>query len=399
MTRPIRVLELRSAVGAGGGPDKTIIAGAAASDPRRYAVTVCYLQDLRDNRFSVAERAQAAGVDFIAVEEQHSFDLAVWPALLRIVRERQIDIVHSHDYKTDLLALALARRTGIIPLATVHNWCGRSLRERLFYYPADKRLMRFFPIVIAVSSPIRVELERMGVPRSRIRTLPNGVDAGAFRRDCAVAEEARLTLGASPGDFVIGAVGRLEAEKRYDLLIEAAGELHDWGRAVRVVIIGEGSERPRLEALAAERGFGSADRCRLPGHRTDVSRVCQGFDVFVQSSDDEGTSNALLEAMALEVPIVATAVGGTSDLVTDGIHARLVPPGDEAALAEAIEYTMIDRDATTARVRRARARVEGPLSFAARNRSLEEIYEELVAERASAAGRLTYDESRRGAFV
>jgi hypothetical protein len=219
---------------------------------------VCYLQDQRDDRFSIGARAESAGVDFVPVEERHSFDPAVWPALLRIVRDRRIDVVHAHDYKTDLLALALARRTGIVPLATVHNWCGRSLRERLFYYPADKRLMRFFPLVIAVSTPIRNELLRLGVPPSRIRMLVNGVDVAAFTRDPEVVAEARATAGASAGDWLIGAVGRLEAEKRYDLLIEAAAELRERGRAVRVAIVGEGSERPRLEALAAERGFGRA---------------------------------------------------------------------------------------------------------------------------------------------
>jgi glycosyltransferase involved in cell wall biosynthesis len=390
MSAPIRVLELRSARGAGDGPDKTIVAGAAASRRDRYAITVCYLQDQRDDRFSIGARAESAGVDFVPVEERHSFDPAVWPALLRIVRDRRIDVVHAHDYKTDLLALALARRTGIVPLATVHNWCGRSLRERLFYYPADKRLMRFFPLVIAVSTPIRHELLRLGVPPSRIRMLVNGVDVAAFTRDPEVVAEARATAGASAGDWLIGAVGRLEAEKRYDLLIEAAAELRERGRAVRVAIVGEGSERPRLEALAAERGFGFADRCWLPGHRADVARVCQGYDVFVQSSDDEGTSNALLEAMALEVPIVATNVGGTSDIATDGFDARLVPPRDVLALADVIEQTLVDREATAVRVRNARQRVEGPLSFAARNRALERIYEELVTNGAGATRRLAF---------
>jgi glycosyltransferase involved in cell wall biosynthesis len=387
---PIRVLELRSACGAGGGPDKTIIAGAAGSDRGRYAITVCYLQDRRDDRFTVADRARAAGVDYVPIEERHSFDPAIWPALVRLVRQRRIDVIHAHDYKTDLLALALARRTGSIPLATVHNWCGRSLRERLLYYPADKRLMRFFPVVIAVSTPIRAELERLGLAASRIRMLVNGVDVSAFRRNPQTAVEARVTLGASPGEAVIGAVGRLEREKRFDLLIEAAAALRERGRAVRVAIIGEGSERTRLEALAAERGFGIADRCMLPGHRVDVARICQGFDVFVQSSDDEGTSNALLEAMALEVPIVATRVGGTADLVTDGVHGQLVAPRDVASLANAIERTIIEREATTIRVRNARARVEGPLSFETRNRTLERIYDELVSQRAAAASHLAF---------
>ena len=384
MSEPIRILELRSARGSGGGPDKTILAGAAASDPSRYAVTVCYLRDGRDQTFSIGTQAAAMNIDFAAVAERHSFDWGVWPALRRLVVERGIDIVHSHDYKTDLLALLLAWRTGAIPLATVHNWCGLTARERLLYYPADKYLLRAFPLVIAVSQQIREELERCRVRPERIQTLPNGVDVVKFRRESAVAASARAELGMAPEHVVIGAVGRLEGEKRYDVLIDAMAALRHRCPQLRLVVVGEGSWRPRLEALAAQSGL--QNRCTLLGYRRDVVRVSQAFDLFVQSSDDEGTSNALLEAMALEIPIVATDVGGTSELITDDVHALLVRPGDVRALAAAVEQTVARPFSTRMRVRAARERVEGPLSFAARNDALEAIYERLIASHAPRAG-------------
>lgn len=385
MSAPIRILELRSARGSGGGPDKTILAGAAASDPSRYAVTVCYLRDGRDETFSIGTHAAAMKIDFTAVPERHSFDWAVWPALRRLVVERGIDIVHSHDYKTDLLALLLAWRTGAIPLATVHNWCGLTARERLLYYPADKYLLRAFPLVIAVSRQIREELERCRVRPERILTLLNGVDVVKFRRDSAVAASARAELGVAPEHVVIGAVGRLESEKRYDVLIDAVAALRNRFPLLRLALVGEGSWRPRLEALVAQHGL--QKRCTLLGYRRDVVRISQAFDLFIQSSDDEGTSNALLEAMALEIPIVATDVGGTSELITSDVHALLVRPGDVSALASAVEQTVAHPASTRARVRAARERVEGPLSFAARNRALEAIYERLIASRASRTGR------------
>ena len=385
MSVPIRILELRSARGSGGGPDKTILAGAAASDPSRHAVTVCYLRDGRDETFSIGTQAAAMNVDFAAVDERHSFDWAVWPALRRLVVERGIDIVHSHDYKTDLLALLLAWGTGAIPLATVHNWCGLTARERLLYYPADKYLLRAFPLVIAVSRQIREDLERCWVRPERIQTLLNGVDVVKFRRDPAVAASARAELGVAPEHVVIGAVGRLEGEKRYDLLIDTMAALRHRCPQLRLVLVGEGSWRPRLEALAAQ--YGLQNRCTLLGYRRDVARVSQAFDLFVQSSDDEGTSNALLEAMALEIPIVATDVGGTSELISDDVHALLVRPGDVKALAAAVEQTVSRPFSTRMRVRAARERVEGPLSFAARNHALEAIYERLIASPAPGARR------------
>src|SRR6188472_4414588 len=101
MSNPIRVLELRSVRGTGGGPEKTILLGAARSDRSRYAVTVCYIRDLRDDVFHIDGRATELGVDYVEVRERHSFDWRIWPELRRLVRERRIDIVHSHDYKTN----------------------------------------------------------------------------------------------------------------------------------------------------------------------------------------------------------------------------------------------------------------------------------------------------------
>ena len=98
---PIRILELRSVRGTGGGPEKTILLGAARSDPARFAVTVCYIRDARDEVFSIDKRAAAMGVDYEEVVERHSFDPSVLGAIGSLIRRRRIDIVHAHDYKTD----------------------------------------------------------------------------------------------------------------------------------------------------------------------------------------------------------------------------------------------------------------------------------------------------------
>lgn len=375
---PIRVLELRSVRGTGGGPEKTIINGAAQSDPRAVVVTVCYLRDRRDQVFAMEERARAAGVDYVEVLESHSFDPRVWPRLRRLVRERRIDIVHAHDYKTDFLALALARAEAVVPLSTVHGWSGISFRETALYYPADRWLLRFFPRIIAVSSPIRRSLERSGIEPARITIVPNGIDPEAFRRDREHDLGAREALGLDRSAVVVGAVGRLEGEKRYDLLLDAVAVLHYDRPELRVVFVGIGSQEAELRARAARLGI--AHVCVFAGHRTDVAEVYHAFDLFVQSSDTEGTSNAVLEAMALEVPIVATAVGGTTDLVTSR-EAMLVPRRDVPALTAAITRTLDDRAASDARARAARARIERELSFAARMQAVERIYAELVERR------------------
>src|SRR4030095_11696763 len=236
-TFPIRVLELRSVRGTGGGPDKTILLGTAKTDTRRFDVTVCYIRDLRDSVFQMHERARDLGTTYTEVIERHSFDPGILPQLTRLIRERRIDIVHAHDYKTDFIAWLLARRTSIVPMATVHGWIRNSWREQV-YYAVDTRLLKRFPAVVAVSGPIRDTLLAHGAAPERVHRIPNGIDQNVFRRVRGRREAIRHLLGINAGEFVLGAIGRLEAEKRFDLLLAVAARLPT---ETRVPIVGEGS--------------------------------------------------------------------------------------------------------------------------------------------------------------
>src|SRR5262249_11064586 len=207
----------------------------------------------------------------------------------------------------------------------------------------------------------------------------------AFDADGSIAAGVRRAVGFSPDDIVIGSVGRLEPQKRFDLLIDACARLQRQWPRLRLVIAGDGSERARLEARAADRlAPGTWLFC---GHTGDVARLHHALDVFVQSSDYEGTSNAVLEAMALETPIVATAAGGTAEMIENGVHGLVVGCGDPMPLATAISQTLLDAPATAGRVAQARARVETALSFDERVATVERIYADLAAICPRPAGR------------
>jgi glycosyltransferase involved in cell wall biosynthesis len=383
LERPIRILELRSVRGTGGGPEKTILFGAAKSDPARFAVTVCYIRDRRDPVFAIDTHAARLPVDYVEIRERHSFDPSVWTALRQLIRERGIQIVHAHDYKTNLLARLVSLVEPIVPLSTVHGWTGHSTRERLLYYPLDKRVLSWFPKLMAVSDEIRHELLRYGARPDRTVTVLNGIDHDAFGRDRTRRPAIRRRLGFGDADIVIGGVGRLEPQKRFDLLIDVFAGLRSRHPRLKLVIVGGGSLRSALQAQVAQLALG--DSCRLLGHRTDVADIHHALDLFVQSSDYEGTPNAVLEAMALETPIVATDVGGTAQLVRHGIDGLIVEPAHGNALASAIEMALMETQLTSGRVASARRRVENELSFEARMRAVERVYEELVRARWGAA--------------
>ena len=379
MSAPIKVLELRSVFGTGGGPEKTILLGAAHSDPSRYDVTVCYIRDERDQVFGIDGWAQSLPIRYEELRERHSADPRAWRSLRRLIVEGGFDVVHAHEYKTDVMAWALCRGTRATPLATAHGWTGHSSKERRLYYPIDRWVLARYPRVIAVSSEIRNVLVASGTAPERIDVITNGIDPERFRPEPGVGQQVRDDLGLPRDAVVVGAVGRLEPQKNFPLLLRTFAALAADRPALRLCLVGDGSLREVLRREA--RTLGIADRCVMTGHRTDVARMYQAFDVYVQSSDYEGTPNTVLEAMALEAPVVATAAGGTADIARDGQDAWIAAVGDEAALRSSLRDALDNPDERRRRASEARSRVETELSFARRMSRMEAVYDALVAAR------------------
>ncbi len=376
---PVRVLALRSVDGAGGGAESILLRTGAELDPHQVRMTVGCIRSAGDAAYDFDRRAAALGLDYCEVVQQSILARGVLDALRRIVAERQIEVVDAQDYKAAFFAFRLARQMGVIPMATLHGWSGHHWRERLVYYPAERLLTARFPLAVAVSDEIRRTLVRWGCRSERVHVLGNGIDPEQFRRTTATTAQIRAALGIAPTELVIGGVGRLETEKRFDVLLEAVARLAPHRPELSLMLVGEGSRRVALEQQITRLGL--AGRCRLLGHRRDVRDVYQAMDVFVQSSDHEGSPTVVVEAMALEVPVVATDVGGTRALVEHGVHGLLVPRRDPTAMAAAIADTLERRDATACRVAAARTRAETELSFDVRTRTLERLYCGLVAGR------------------
>ena len=375
---PIRVLELRAVTGQGGGPEKTLLNGAAQADPLRLAVTLCFMRRPNPEPLWVKARAAQLGVDYVEIVDRHPLEPKTWPTLLRLVRDRGIHIVHSHDYKANFYARLLARHAEVAAVATAHGWTGSTLRELLLYYPADRRLLAGFAKVIAVSGEIGNRLIDAGADARRIEVLLNGIAPSTTAPPGSTRDELRAEWGFTRGERVIGTVGRLERQKRVDLLIEAFVAVRRLHAEARLLIVGEGDLGAALRRQAESAGV--ASDCRFLGYRHDVDRVLTGIDLYVQSSAYEGSANAVLEAMLVGAPVVATAVGGTAELLTHGVHGLLVDPGDLPGLQSAIEAVWSDPEAAARRARAAQERARGELSFARRERRLLEIYEDVLAQ-------------------
>jgi glycosyltransferase involved in cell wall biosynthesis len=296
-------------------------------------------------------------------------------ALLKVCREHNVRIWHGHDYKTNALGLALRPFHKMKLVTTVHGWVHHTARTPL-YYKIDRFCLKRYERVYCVSPDLVDACRAAGVKERNLVLLENGIDTAEYTRGQTTAE-AKAELNLSADQLHVGAVGRLEPEKAFDLLIRAVHQLNAAGVGCRLTIVGEGHDRPRLEGLVAELGL--ADRVSLPGWQSDVRRWFEAMDVFALSSRREGLPNVLLEAMALGVPCVATNIAGIPRLIEDGASGRLIPPDDLPALVAAL-MEVLTSEAARERFRAAgRTTIETRYSFAARMRTLAAEYNRLLA--------------------
>lgn len=271
-------------------------------------------------------RLEALGVTVTRVVVAGRDYLREYRLLRALIAEVQPQLVHTHGYRADVIAGALARARQIPTVSTAHGFTGGGLRNRL-----NERIQRFAlrraNAVIAVSAPLAEHLASVGVSRDRIHCVPN-----AFTTPLASVTrlEARQRLGIARDALVAGWVGRLSREKGADLMLDALAHLDpSW----RLSIVGDGAERDALQRQA--RILGIADRITWHGLVENAGSLLTAFDAFVLSSRTEGTPITLFEAMYASVPIVATRVGGVPDVINSS-HAILVPSGEPEMIARAL---------------------------------------------------------------
>lgn len=264
-----------------------------------------------------------------------------------LCRHFRPDVVHTHGFRSDVLDADVAHRLGLPTITTVHGPSRMGGMASLYEF-LQRKVMWRFDAVVAVSRPIAERVRSDGVPDNRIHIVPNACaeNVGGLDR-----RTARRALGL-PGDgFVVGWVGRLIPAKGVDVFLRALTVLNDF--PVLASIVGDGIERLALEERA--RSFGLNGRITFHGSVENAAEIFPAFDLFVLSSRTEGTPITLLEAMAADVPIVATRVGGVPDVISDK-EGLLVPSEDPVALGAAIRTVYSDRQAAHERAVAARRR-------------------------------------------
>ncbi len=280
-----------------------------------------------------------AGIRVASFPRQGSRDLSRIRALARFLRSERPALVHSFLVAANAYAYGACRLSGAGPLV-VSSRTSMPIARRLSR-ALHAWVFRRADAVIANSVAVRdFTASYYGVAAGSIRVIPNGVAIEAFQPRPEAAAALRRRAGAGPGDLLVGTLGRLSREKNVALFVSMAGEIARTVPAARFLIAGDGPERRRLEEMA--RALSVSERAFFAGAGEDVASVLGAMDLFVATSDTEGMPNAVMEAMAASLPVVATRVGGTEEVLADGTAGRLVPPGDLAPLVEAVEGLLRD---------------------------------------------------------
>jgi glycosyltransferase involved in cell wall biosynthesis len=323
-----------------------------------------FLQQLRKHGFHAEELKHNAPHFRAAIRE-----------VAQKLCQLQADVLCCHGYKADLLGWLAARRLGVPIVAISRGWTWATLKVRI-YEGLDRLSLHRMDRVVCVSDGQAAKVRRVGVPQARVRVIRNAIAGDRFGLPDPGRRRYLENLFPRLPKSIIGAAGRLSPEKGFGNLVEAAQRVVAANADVGFVIFGEGPLRDtltgRIEAL------GLSDRVVLAGFRADLDCLLPSFDVIALPSDTEGLPNIVLEAFAGRVPVVATAVGGTPEVVEEGISGYLVPRRDPVRLAQRLLELAGDDKKRQRMGMAGYHRVRTRFTFESQSRQYQALFGELV---------------------
>jgi glycosyltransferase involved in cell wall biosynthesis len=314
------------------GPGKTIIETAcAATADFTHKVGLFMLERETSNVYY--DTAVRRGVEVLPIRSGHQFDPRIINTILGVVKRHRIDIIHSHEYKSDLLAWAVSRLRRIPVMTTIHGWIRNDLKRKL-YIRAGQSVLPSFDRVVAVSNQTRASILEAGVPEHKVAVIHNGIVTEHYQPGDFARGFLRRQYGVPDDAMLIGYVGRLSPEKGQADLLAAAAQLLPSRPGVWLALIGDGPDKARLQRQAETLGI--SGRVLFTGHIHDARPVFRDLDILALTSHTEGFPNVVMEALCMDTPVLATDVGGTREIIEDGVTGVLLPPHSPAQIAEGL---------------------------------------------------------------
>jgi glycosyltransferase involved in cell wall biosynthesis len=355
-----------------GGPERQMLGLARALTPRVLTHFLSFREGGRCQTF--LDTVREAGFQTHALKYDTPWLRAATREVAGLLAELDVNVLCCHGYKADVIGCLAARRCGIPIVGVSRGWTAENLKVRIYEW-LDRRFLRWLDRVVCVSEGQAAKVSRAGVETSRIAVIRNAIDTHRFaQRDQSYLRELHGHFP-TPRRVIIASAGRLSPEKGFDVHLESAARVMAQERSAGFIHFGDGPQRERMVRRIA--ALGLQDSFILAGMRNDLDRFYPFFDLLVLPSHTEGLPNVVLEAFAARVPVVATAVGGTPEVVEDGVNGYLVPPGDPDRLADRI-LDMLRDERRLAMGEEGYRRVCEEFTFSAQARAYEKLFVELT---------------------
>lgn len=368
----MKILDLRDSPWVDG-PGRTVLDCASSLTGTGYEVIIGTFNGGSQKTSAYAEEAVRRGLPLRVIEERSAYDWQIIGQVLRVIDDEKVELIHTHDFRSNMVGLICARRRRLPVVATVHGWIANDLKGRL-YCSVDRWLLRFFDHVITVSEKTRDRVKKACPSCDRLTVVPN-----ALRLETYVPEPRdrsfRKEFGLGEDKIVLANIGRLSPEKGQLVFLQAAEVLSRDRKDLVFLVVGVGPDLDKLEGFVRERGL--QDVVLFAGFQSDMIKVYNSIDVVVQSSYTEGMPNVMLEALLMSLPVVATDVGGTAEVVEHGRTGLLIPPGSSSELVRAVAEVLTSPERSREMGQAGRRSIMARFDHNLRVRRLKGVYDSL----------------------
>lgn len=375
--RPMKVLQFITPAGFYGA-ERWVLALANNLDYEKFICDLAVSEEGPSQDLRVLEHYPTNAGNVHRIPMRGRFDFRAIDQLANLLRTEEIDIIHTHGYKSDIIGLLAARRAGVACVSTPHGFSGKVGWKMGLFIRMGTFMLRFFDAVAPLSEELVRDMKRFNVPDKKVHFIRNGVDLKEI--DAAMAELAgpNDTADINPeGVFIIGFIGQMIPRKGLPELLTVFDRLHQRHPVARLKLVGDGSQREELEQIAQL--LPSREAIEFLGFRSDRLALLKSFDLFAMTSSLEGIPRCMMEAMATGVPVAGYDIPGVDQLLKEGETGFIAPHGDKDVLLACFEAAIDNPSDAVARAQKARELIDETYSAARMAREYEALFNQLVA--------------------
>ena len=356
------------------GPGRTIIEVAAGLRQQNIDIKIATFRSAETRESDYLTKAKERGLECVEITESKTLDFSIIGQILDYNETTPIDVIHTHDLRSNLFGLIAAHKLKVPIVSTAHGWVANTLKRKLLLFIDKLLLAYFFDLVITVSDKTQSKLKKIHPFAKHFVTVRNALDTQHYRIE--ESGELRRSLGVSKDTALIGKIGRLSPEKRQDQLLHSIKLLVDEGYQLKLLLIGIGPEEENLRRLTENLGL--EDVVEFAGFIKDMQPVYSELDLVIQASSTEGMPNVVLESMLMRVPIIATDVGGTSEIIDSDLVGTLIEADNREEMTNSIRSFLDSPQSYIEKTDKAERRIREEFDSNIRLARMAEVYNSIL---------------------